>query len=93
MVYCCSIWKDWYLDLLEDFFLSSSIEVLQILKIVSLKREDQSQGVVIKLYHTDNGIFNKLEFMEGLLNKQKQIRFSGDGASHKMGRQSAPSIW
>ena len=28
------------------------------------EREDQSQGVVIKGYNTDNGIFNALEFMK-----------------------------
>ena len=32
-------------------------------------REAQSQGVVIKGYHTDNGIFNSSEFMEELLKK------------------------
>ena len=31
--------------------------------------EAQSQGVVIKGYHTDNGIFNSSEFMEDLLKK------------------------
>ena len=30
---------------------------------LTFEREDQSQGVVIKGYHTDNGIFNYLEFM------------------------------
>ena len=38
---------------------------------------------MIKGYHTDNGIFDALEFMEDLLKKQKNIRFSGDGASHQ----------
>ena len=33
-------------------------------------REAQSQVVVIKGYHTDNGIFNASEFMEGLLKNQ-----------------------
>ena len=47
---------------------------------LTFEREAQSQGVVIKGYHTDNGIFNSSEFMEELLKKQQKIRFSGDGA-------------
>ena len=50
---------------------------------LTFEREDQSHGVVIKGYHTDNGIFNFLEFMEKLLKKQKNIRLSGAGASHQ----------
>ena len=30
---------------------------------ITFEREAQSQGVVIKGYHTDNGIFNASEFM------------------------------
>ena len=41
--------------------------------------EDQSQGVVIKGYRTDNGIFNVSEFMEELLKKHQNIRFSEAG--------------
>ena len=41
--------------------------------------------MVIKLYHTDNGIFNASEFMEELLKKQQKIIFIGAGASHKNG--------
>ena len=52
---------------------------------LTFEREAQSQGVVIKAYHTDNGIFNSSEFMEELLKKQQNIRFSGDGASHQNG--------
>ena len=52
---------------------------------LTLEREAQSQVVVIKGHHTDNGIFNASEFMEQLLNKQKKIRFSGAGASNKNG--------
>ena len=40
---------------------------------------------MIKGYHTDNGIFNSSEFMEELLKKQQEIRFSGAGASHQNG--------
>ena len=36
---------------------------------LAFEREAQSQGVVIKGYHTDNGIFNSSEFMEELLKK------------------------
>ena len=40
----------------------------------------------IKVYNTnDNGIFNTLEFMEEMFNKRQNMRFSGDGASHKNG--------
>ena len=52
---------------------------------LTFEREAQSQGVVIKGYHTDNGIFNSSEFMEELLKKQQKIRFSGSGASHQNG--------
>ena len=52
---------------------------------LTFEREAQSQGVVIKGYHTDNGIFNASEFMEELLKKQQKIRFSGAGASHQNG--------
>ena len=48
-------------------------------------REAQSQGVVIKGYHTDNGIFNYSDFMEELLKKHQKIRFSGAGDSHQNG--------
>ena len=40
---------------------------------LTFEREAQSQGVVIKGYHTDNGIFNALEFMEEILKKQQNI--------------------
>ena len=49
---------------------------------LTLEREIQSQEVVIKRYHTDNGIFNSSEFMEELLKKQQEINFSGADASH-----------
>ena len=52
---------------------------------ITFEREDQSQGVAIKGYHTDNGIFNSSEFTEELLKKQQKIRFSGAGASHQNG--------
>ena len=52
---------------------------------LTFEREAQSQGVVIKKYHTGNGIFNSSEFMEELFNKQQKIRFSGAGASHQNG--------
>ena len=41
--------------------------------------------MVIKGYHNDNGIFNYSDFMEDLLKKQQNIRFSGAGASHQNG--------
>ena len=41
--------------------------------------------MVIKGYYTDYGIFNDLEFMDELLNKQKKIRFSGASTLHQNG--------
>ena len=52
---------------------------------LTFESEAQNQGVVIKGYHTDNGIFNSSEFMEELLKNEQQIRFSGAGASHQNG--------
>ena len=52
---------------------------------ITFEREAQSQGVVIKGYHTDNGVFNYSEFMEELLKKQQKIKFSRAGASHQNG--------
>ena len=49
---------------------------------ITFDREAQSQGVVIKGYPTDNGIFNSSELTEKLLENQQNIRFSGAGASH-----------
>ena len=34
---------------------------------LTFEREDQSQGVAIKAYHTDNGIFNASDFIEEML--------------------------
>ena len=52
---------------------------------ITFEREDQSQGVMIKGYHTDNWIFNASEFMGNILKNQQKIRFSGAGASHQNG--------
>ena len=52
---------------------------------LTFEREAQSQGVVIKGYHADNGIFNASEFMEDLSKNHQQIRFSGAGESHQNG--------
>ena len=52
---------------------------------LTFEREAQIQGVVIKGYHTDDGLFNTSEFMEELFKNQKNIRFSGAGASHQNG--------
>ena len=37
-------------------------------------REDKRQGLMIKVYHTDNGIFNTSKFIEELLKKQKKYK-------------------
>ena len=52
---------------------------------LTFEKEAQIQGVATKGHHTDNGIFNSLEFMDELLKKQLKIRFSGAGASHQNG--------
>ena len=39
---------------------------------LTFEREAQSQGVVIKRYRTDNGVYNVSEFMEELLKKQQK---------------------
>ena len=39
--------------------------------------------MVIKVYHTDNLIFNTSDFMEDMLKKHQQIRFSAVGALHQ----------
>ena len=63
-----------------------SINVNETVKSkLTLEREAQSQGVMIKVYHTDNGIFNALEIMEEMLKNQQKIRFSGSGDSHQNG--------
>ena len=41
--------------------------------------------MLIKVYHTDNGIFNTSKFMKYILNEHKKISFIGDGASHQNG--------
>ena len=41
---------------------------------LTFDREAQSQGVVIKGYHTDNGILNASEFMEELFNTRTALR-------------------
>ena len=40
---------------------------------------------MIKVYHTDNVIFNTSKYMENLLKNHQKIRFSGDVSSHKNG--------
>ena len=52
---------------------------------LTFDREAKSHGFLIKGYQTENGIFNASEFMEELLKKQKNIRFSGAGASYQNG--------
>ena len=52
---------------------------------LTFEREDQSQGVAIKQYHTNNGIFNYSDFIEELLKKQQNIRLSGSDALHQNG--------
>ena len=53
---------------------------------LTFEREDKSQEVMIKVYHTD--ISNTSKFMEDLLKKQQKLRFSAAGASHQNGAGS-----
>ena len=52
---------------------------------LAFERENKIQGVMINVYHTDNGIFNTSKCMEELLKKQQNIRFIGARASHQNG--------
>jgi transposase InsO family protein len=49
------------------------------------ERNAFEDGVVIQAYHTDNGIFSSKEFLEQLVSKGQNIRFSGSGAAHQNG--------
>ena len=53
---------------------------------LTFEREDKSQEVMIKLYHTDT--FNTSKFIEKLLKKQQKLKFSAAGASHQNGAGS-----
>ena len=50
---------------------------------ITFDREAKSQGVLIKLQHSDNGIINDSESMKELLKNQQNIRIVGSGASHQ----------
>ena len=64
-----------------------AIKATEIVKArLTFEREDKSQEVMIKVYHTDT--FNTSKFMEKLLKKQQKLRFSGAGASHQNGAGS-----
>ena len=52
---------------------------------LTFEREAKIHGVVIKGYHTDNGIFNASELMEELLKNKQTIRFIGNGNSRQNG--------
>ena len=52
---------------------------------ITFDMEAQSQGGVIKGYHTDNGIFNASDFKNDLSKNQQKIKFSGASASHQNG--------
>ena len=50
---------------------------------LTFDREDNIQGLMINVYHIDNGIFNTSKFMDELSKKQQNIRFSGASISHQ----------
>ena len=52
---------------------------------IRYERAALEDGVIIQGYHTDNGVFTAKEFMEELLSKGQNIRFSGAGAGHQNG--------
>ena len=54
---------------------------------LAFERGDKSQGVMINIYNTHNGIFNTSKFMEELLKNQQKIRFSGARSSHQNGAE------
>ena len=49
------------------------------------EREALNNGITIKRYRTDNGIFSTQEFMQEIKNKDQFITFSGVGAHHQNG--------
>ena len=48
----------------------------------TVEKENLSQVMVIKRYHTHNWVLNAFYFMKDLLKKHKNIRFSVAGDSH-----------
>lgn len=52
---------------------------------VRFERAALEDGVIIQGYHTDNGVFSSKEFMEELMHKGQNVRFSGAGAGHQNG--------
>jgi transposase InsO family protein len=49
------------------------------------ERRAFEDGVVIQVYHTDNGVFSSKELLGELVSKGQSIRFSGSGAAHENG--------
>ena len=52
---------------------------------LTFEGEGKSQGLMINVYHTYNGIINTSNYMEELLNNQQNIRFSGGSSSYQNG--------
>ena len=50
-----------------------------------LERDAHNNGISIKGFLADNGVFNSREFTEDLAQKHQTIRFSGVGAHHQNG--------
>ena len=57
---------------------------------LTFEREDKSQEVMIKVYHTD--ILNTSKFMEKLLKNHQKLRFSDTGTSHQNGKAAERAI-
>ena len=49
------------------------------------KRDEANYGVCIQAYHTDNGVFFSKDFMDGSIEKDQYICFSGSGAANHNG--------
>ena len=85
-----------FIDLASGYVIINHQLAINATEIIKKKhnfeREDKSQGVIINLYYTDNGIFNTPKFVEEMMKKQQKIRCVGLVPHIKMGQQSMPSI-
>lgn len=51
----------------------------------NMEREAFNEGIKIKSFHTDNGVFKSQQFRDNLNELQQNITFSGVGAHHQNG--------
>ena len=63
-----------------------SLNATEIIKAkLRFERDALGQGVEVKSYHTDNGIFTSAKVMEELLKSNQTISLSGVGTAHQNG--------